>query len=198
MNSMSLKTRKKSTVRLRPKRQPALTKLLPNRLRASPRRTAERARICRSPPSDRSLRFVPDAHGSNAQDITGGHHHHAEALNRRRLRSPQRPGGLSLGDSPRRMSLAAASAGKVSPMSRDLRLERDSSRSCRPSECGAARGDRGRLRLRSGGDLGASFGVALGGRAGRESRWWKRRARCRLRQRSAPFLVLPSASLRAR
>jgi hypothetical protein len=29
-------------------------------------------------------------------------------------------------------------------------------------------------------------------------RWWKRRARWRLRDRSAPFLVLPSACLRAR
>lgn len=35
-------------------------------------------------------------------------------------------------------------------------------------------------------------------RAGSERRWWKRRARWRLRQRSAPPLVLPSASLRAR
>jgi hypothetical protein len=34
--------------------------------------------------------------------------------------------------------------------------------------------------------------------AGSASRWWKRLARWRLRQRSAAFLVFPSACLRAR
>ena len=44
----------------------------------------------------------------------------------------------------------------------------------------------------------AGSGVGCWSAGGSESSWWKRRARCRLSERSAPFLVLPSASLRAR
>ena len=45
-------------------------------------------------------------------------------------------------------------------------------------------------------DVGSGGGCWSAG--GSESNWWKCRARCRLSERSAPFFVLPSASLRAR